>query len=103
MSTHINATLADGVATLHLEGRFDFNSQKDFRTAYAPFLEDATVRSIRIELSKVSYLDSSALGMLMLMRERAQAVGKSVELCKPNETVRKILVIANFGKLFKIE
>lgn len=103
MSTQIKVTTADGVATLHLEGRFDFNSQKDFRTAYSPILQDATIKSICIELSKVNYLDSSALGMLMLMRERAQEVGKPVELSKPSDIVRKILVIANFGKLFKME
>ncbi len=103
MSTQINLTVADGVATLFLGGRFDFNSQKEFRTSYTPLLQDAAVQSIRIDFSKVSYLDSSALGMLMLMRERAQEVGKSVALCNPNDTVRKILVIANFGKLFKME
>jgi anti-anti-sigma factor len=103
MSTLVNVTTADGEATLILVGRFDFNSQKEFRTAYTPILQDAAIRSLRIDFSKVSYLDSSALGMLMLMRERAQEVGKSVALCNPNETVRKILVIANFGKLFKMD
>ncbi len=103
MTTQINITTTDGMATLYLGGRFDFNTQKEFRTAYNPLLVDATVRAIRIDFSKVDYLDSSALGMLMLMRERAQEAGKTVELCKPNETVRKILVIANFGKLFKMD
>ena len=103
MTTHISITIADGVATMYLGGRFDFNTQKEFRTAYTPLLLDAPVGSIRIDFSKVDYLDSSALGMLMLMRERAQEAGKSAELCKPNETVRKILVIANFGKLFKMD
>lgn len=103
MSTLVNVAIADGVATLLLAGRFDFNSQKDFRMAYTPLLQDAATRSLRIDFARVSYLDSSALGMLMLMRERAQEVGKSVELINPNETVRKILVIANFGKLFKMD
>lgn len=103
MTTQIHITTTDGVATLFLGGRFDFNTQKEFRTAYTPLLQEASVRSIRIDFSKVDYLDSSALGMLMLVRERAQAVGKEVELSKPNETVRKILVIANFGKLFRMD
>jgi len=50
----------------------------------------------------VEYLDSSALGMLLLVRERAEAVGKPVVLSHPNPTVAQILDIANFRKLFTI-
>ncbi len=103
MTTQIHVTTKDGVATLFLGNCFDFNTQKEFRMAYTPLLQEASVHSIRIDFSQVDYLDSSALGMLMLMRERAQAVAKEVELSKPNDTVRKILAIANFGKLFKMD
>jgi anti-anti-sigma factor len=48
-------------------------------------------------------MDSSALGMLLLMHERAQEAGKKVELSKANSTVKQILDIANFGKLFTIQ
>jgi anti-anti-sigma factor len=50
----------------------------------------------------IEYLDSSALGMMMLLRERSQAVGKTVVLSKPSSTVAQILDIANFSKLFTI-
>ena len=48
-------------------------------------------------------MDSSALGMLMLLNERIGEVGKTVTLYKPNQKVRHILDIANMGKLFKID
>jgi len=66
-------------------------------------LKDAKTRSIQIDLANVSYMDSSALGMLMLLNERVGEVGKTVTLYKPNPKVRQILDIAKMGNLFKID
>lgn len=102
MSSTINVTMAGGNATIFLDGRFDFHTQREFRSAYAPVLENESVRTINIDFSRVNYIDSSALGLLMLVRERAESSGKEVLLCNANETVHKIFNIANFDKLFKI-
>ena len=83
-------------------GRFDFQVHRDFKGAYAPSLENPSIREFEIELSQVDYLDSSALGMMMLLRERVQSAGKTVMLVRPNPAIVQILDIANFNKLFKI-
>lgn len=98
----IQVITAQDVGSLTLTGRFDFNTQRSFKVAYDPVLANAAVKKISIDLANVDYIDSSALGMLMLFRERAQAAGKSVELCRPNAIVMQILEIANFRKLFTI-
>ncbi|MBA4383004.1 MAG: anti-anti-sigma factor [Sideroxydans sp.] len=103
MSSLINVTIAGGNATITLDGRFDFHTQREFRTAYTPVLENEAIKNISIDFSRVNYIDSSALGLLMLIRERAESCGKDVWLINPNETVRKIFKIANFDKLFKID
>jgi HptB-dependent secretion and biofilm anti anti-sigma factor len=91
------------VARLSLEGRFDFHSHRDFRTAYDGVLTKAEIRDIVIDFAQVDYLDSSALGMLLLLREKAEAVGKKVRLANLTGAVKQVLEIANFGKLFAIE
>ncbi|MFA6015227.1 MAG: STAS domain-containing protein [Gallionellaceae bacterium] len=90
------------VATLILGGRFDFNVHRDFKEIYSSALADDAIQKIEVNLAEVDYLDSSALGMLLMLRERAQNVNKTVALLSPNETVVKILDIANFHKLFTI-
>ncbi len=90
------------VARIEMNGRFDFNLHRAFKDAYDPVLSHGKVLSLEIDLSKVEYLDSSALGMLLLLRERAQTAGVTVVLCKPSSTVMQILEIANFNKLFTI-
>ena len=99
----INTKVAAKVATIHMTGRFDFNVQRDFKEAYDSQLNNAAIEALEVNLAEVDYLDSSALGMLLMLRERATAAGKTLKLCKPNPSVAQILEIANFAKLFTIE
>ena len=98
----IDTTVAGNTGTLNMSGRFDFNVQRDFKEAYDPLLKNSAVGNIDINLSAVTYLDSSALGMLLMLRERATAAGKTLKLSRPNASVSQILEIANFSKLFTI-
>jgi anti-anti-sigma factor len=90
-------------ATLKLSGRFDFHSHRDFRAAYEKVLESGAAREIIIDFANVDYLDSSALGMLLLLREKADGAGKAIALASLRGTVKQVLDIANFGKLFTIK
>lgn len=98
----INSKSDGARATLNLAGRFDFHSHRDFRTAYEKVLDEPQAREIEVNFGSVDYLDSSALGMLLLLKEKADAAGKSVTLASPSGVVKQVLDIANFGKLFKI-
>ena len=100
---NISASVSGTAATISMTGRFDFNVQRDFKDAYDPQLKNAAVVNIHVNLAGVDYLDSSALGMLLMLRERAASSGKGLKLCKPASGVAQILEIANFSKLFTIE
>jgi HptB-dependent secretion and biofilm anti anti-sigma factor len=89
-------------ATLKLNGRFDFNTHRDFRAAYEAVLTDAEVKSLSVDFSGVDYLDSSALGMLLMLRDKMGGVNKDVSLTGVQGNVKQVLDIANFGKLFRI-
>lgn len=98
----ITVTTEGSTAKLHIRGRFDFNVHRIFKEAYDPLLQQEEITTLEINLAEVEYLDSSALGMLLLVRERADAVNKPVVLAQPNPTVAQILDIANFKRLFTI-
>ncbi|MBI5918113.1 MAG: STAS domain-containing protein [Nitrosomonadales bacterium] len=97
-----NVKIASNIATIEVRGRFDFSTHRNFREMYEHILQNPQIASIDVNLAGVDYMDSSALGMLLMLRERAQAAKKEVVLCKPNSTVAQILDIANFPKLFTI-
>ena len=86
--------------TLRIDGRFDFSMHRAFRELYeqAP----ADIARFVIDLARTDYMDSSALGMLLLLREHVQGQRNRVRIVNCNADIRKILEIANFDKLFEI-
>ncbi len=98
----IHQSMEGGVLTLKLQGRFDFKARRIFRDNYETTLNEAGVRALDIDLGEVDYMDSSALGMLLLVKERATAIDIPLRLTQCVNSVRQILDIANFGKIFTI-
>lgn len=85
--------------TIDIVGRFDYNMHQDFRQAY----EDAnSVMKYIVDMRKTEYMDSSALGMLLLLRERAGGDSANISIVNVNPEIEKILTISNFHKLFNI-
>lgn len=91
----------DGKTVITLIGRFDFNVHREFREAVDQSVKESAAQ-IQIDLEGVDYLDSSALGMLLMLRDKAKAAGKEVLLANPRGAVKQVIDIANFGKLFSI-
>ena len=83
--------------TIAVDGRFDFLVHKDFRNVYKDY--DTGVK-FRVNLSGTEFLDSSALGMLLLLKKHSNS---EVIIEKPSEEVKRVLTIANFDKVFTIE
>ncbi len=89
-------------AIISIVGRFDFNRHREFRSACEKALAQADAREIEVDFSRVDYIDSSALGMLLMLRDTASASNKTVKLRNCLGNVKQVLDIANFGKLFTI-
>jgi anti-anti-sigma factor len=91
---------SDGTTlTITPDGRFDFKIHREFRDAYA---NADGARHYVINLGRTDYLDSSALGMLLLLREHAGGDRADIRIlnCKPD--VYTIFQIANFHRLFTL-
>lgn len=92
---------ADGQElTIVIRGRFDFASHQPFRDAYERV--GSRPQRYRVDLHDTTYLDSSALGMLLLLRDHAGGEAAQIQLLNCNGDVRKILAISNFEQLFQI-
>ncbi|WP_426204945.1 STAS domain-containing protein [Pseudomonas sp. TWP3-1] len=92
---------ADGQElTISVKGRFDFGRHQEFRESYERL--NKKPESIVVDLKEATYLDSSALGMLLLLRDHAGGESSNVRVINSNSDVRKILAISNFDKLFNI-
>ncbi len=87
--------------TIKVSGRFDFSMHEEFRNAYDGQVEPGA--AVVVDMSGVDYMDSSALGMLLLLREHAGDDNSDVRLVNGSHEIRNILEVSNFGELFKVE
>jgi anti-anti-sigma factor len=84
---------------IQVSGRFDFSVQAEFRKAYESV--EPTMQFI-IDFREADYIDSSALGMLLLARDYAGGDKAKIEIVNCGAEIKNILEISNFQKLFKI-
>jgi anti-anti-sigma factor len=89
------------VITLKIQGIFNIALYQDFSLAYKDNLDKGT-RFI-IDMDETDGIDSSALGMLLLLRERAGGDISNISIININQSLSKILQIANFNRLFDIK
>ena len=96
----ISAESDDGrVVTIKVSGRFDFSTHQAFARAYKDYPRGE--KHFVVDLQNAEYLDSSAMGMLLQLRDHG-VEGANVELVNGNDAVCEILRIANFDKLFEL-
>lgn len=100
MSIESEVSLDGKKLTIAIKGRFDFASHQAFREAYERFYK--VPEAYVVDLKETTYIDSSALGMLLLLRDHAGGEESDVSVINCNADVRKILAISNFDKLFDI-
>jgi len=95
-------TSKDGsTMTISITDRFDFNVHKDLRNAYES--RSTACNKYVFDLRNTSYMDSSALGMLLQLREFAGGNNHVIRITNADSNIRDILRIANFDKLMKVD
>lgn len=100
VSSSTNKVNSVDVVTITMKGRFDFTVHREFRSTYKNH-EEMGMRFV-VDMRQVDYIDSSALGMLLLLREHAQKYNGDVEITNCDPSIMNILKIANFDRLFAI-
>lgn len=87
--------------TIAVHGRFDFSALQLFRNAYENV--EQPPKNYVVDLSESDYLDSSALGMLLALRDYAGGDEANIKITNCNQDVKKILVITKLDELFSVE
>lgn len=100
---NIDTQIDGSTARLLLSGRFDFSSHGLFNQSIDPPLADGRITELVLDFEQVKYIDSSALGMLLLLKERANGASKSIVLVNCKGAVAQVFELANLGRLFTIK
>lgn len=100
MAVHVQKDGSTG--RLNVIERFDFSALRDFSDGRNVLLADPAITEIEVDLSQASYLDSTALGMLIQLRDAGNGRGKTVSLRAPSAMAMSVLKVASFTTLFEI-
>lgn len=90
-------------ASIKLTPRFDVTTLRDFHQAYANVLQETGVKVIEVDLSEVQFIDGSALGSLLLLREQAAKSARTITLVQCRPEVMNIMKVTNFQRIFDIQ
>jgi anti-sigma B factor antagonist len=83
------------------EGEIDLNSSALVKEQLEPVISEKRARVI-VDLSGVSYIDSSGLAVFIEAMQRVQAYGGTFVLCGLRESVNHIFNIARLDQVFLI-
>ncbi|GAA0356416.1 STAS domain-containing protein [Bowmanella denitrificans] len=88
------------IHVISLPERFDFSFHGPFTQGYQGVIDSKSAKHIVLDFSRVAYLDSSALGMMVLLQKRASAAGIKASIRGAKGTAQEILNMANMQKIY---
>lgn len=90
-----------GESIVSLPVRFDFSHHTQFQAALQQFVGDVSVDTIILDFNRVEYIDSAALGMMMMWQKRAASSSKRVCIKGARGAALQVLSMANMQRLFE--
>lgn len=97
-------TTRTDAAGLHvsLRGRFTFADHQSFRDLIATF-QGYRGKTVVLDMAGLEFIDSAAMGMLLLARETAVSNGINTVIRNASGKVRSLMQVARFDQLFSVE
>ena len=91
----------NGLVVCYVEGEVDVNSSPDIKKSFDKLLVKKTPKIV-INLSKVSYVDSSGLATLVEILKNMRSYGGRMRLTNLSSKVKSLFEITKLDKLFEI-
>ena len=98
MSLDVTTEARDGITLVVLSGELDIYTVSTFRTDLETL--DPAASSLVLDLSDVTLLDSSGLGALVSLLNRARAGDGQLGLICPQRRIRRVFEITGLRKAF---
>jgi anti-sigma B factor antagonist len=91
------------VPVLHVSGELDIGSSAVLREHLLSLLTDEDVTDVTLDLSGVTFLDSSGLAVLLMAARRWDAGGHRLAVREPSAVVLRIIDLTGVRQAFSIE
>ena len=91
----------NGLTVCHVEGEVDINSSPAIKKSFDKLISAKTPKIV-INLSKVTYVDSSGLATLVELLKNMRSYGGKMRLTNLSSKVKSLFEITKLEKLFEI-
>ncbi len=88
--------------TLHPSGELDMLLAEDLRAQWLPAVEQHRPARLVIDLSDVTFMDSSGLGLIVAVHNLQKRHGGVVVLTGPQRVVRRVLAISGIDRVVDV-
>lgn len=102
MSLNLSVTTKENESLILLSGDLDIYTSPEFSKGILSEFEK-NGKDIVIDASKLDYIDSTGLGAFISVYKVLTESAKTIKLINVKPNVKKIFVITELDKLFKIE
>lgn len=103
MNKNVKSELCGSELVIGLEGEIDHHSARSFRQSIDELLYYYRPKNVALDLSQISFMDSSGLGLILGRFTLARELGGVLRVVDPTEEVMKILDLAGTSRLIKID
>ena len=93
----------DGVLEIKLIGEIDHHSAVGVRSDIDGLIFELRPQKVVLNLSEISFMDSSGLGLIMGRYSLIKDLGGTLSLRAPTVAVMKILTLAGMERMIKID
>ena len=89
------------IATVHLDGEIDMEVSDKARNTILPLIEAG--HEVHLNLSKVEYMDSSGISVLIESHQKALEKNSKVIIKDVSKSVLKVIMMAKLEQILNLE
>ena len=102
-TARVSVSLGGNDMLCSIHGDIDHHNARVIRMQIDDELYKQRPRKLTLDLSRVEFMDSSGLGLILGRFNKASEIGTEFTLLNPADSVRKILDVAGIARVIKIE
>ncbi len=99
----IDFDFSEGELRVYIKGDIDHHSAKQIRTETDMLLVQLAPSHLVLDLSGITFMDSSGLGLVLGRYTKAKAAGMSFSAVNCDKRILRIFEMAGMDRLIKIE
>ena len=103
MQLSVSKTHPDFDAMVALSGEFDAYGCREIRADLEQIVVDFPARKIALDLSKVTFIDSSGVGAIVFLHKRMLSAGGSISLIGVRGQPKELLQLLRVGEAIATE